>query len=78
MHDSIVITSKYAEPDTLDVESYSYIYSGTRFRRHLVYNVRYAVVPINSSLLTILLYYSFITTLVYNDRNYSVRLFYFN
>jgi hypothetical protein len=35
---------------------------------HLVYNVRYSVVPINSSLLTIKLYPSVITTLVYNDK----------
>jgi hypothetical protein len=37
-----------------------------RFTRHLIYNVRYFVVPINSSLLTITLYFSVITTLVYN------------
>jgi hypothetical protein len=40
--------------------------------RHLVYSVRYPVLPINSSLLTITLYYSVITTLVYNDTKYSV------
>jgi hypothetical protein len=34
--------------------------------RHLVYSVGYSVVPINSSLLTITLYFSVITTLVYN------------
>jgi hypothetical protein len=39
--------------------------------RHLVYSVRYSVVPINSSLLTITLYSSVITTLVYNDTKYS-------
>jgi hypothetical protein len=39
--------------------------------RHLVYNVRYSAVPINSSLLTITLYSSVITTLVYNDTKYS-------
>jgi hypothetical protein len=31
-----------------------------------------SVVPINSSLLTITVYYSIITTLVYNDTKYSV------
>jgi hypothetical protein len=35
--------------------------------RHLVYNVRYSVVPINSSLLTITEYASVIKTLAYND-----------
>jgi hypothetical protein len=35
-----------------------------------VYNVRYSVVPINSSLLTITLHYSVITTLVCNDTKY--------
>jgi hypothetical protein len=35
--------------------------------RHLVYSVRYSVVPINSSLLTVTLHYTVITTLVYND-----------
>ena len=35
--------------------------------RHRVYNVRYCVVRINSSLLTIPLYSSVITTLVYSD-----------
>jgi len=39
--------------------------------RHLVYDVRYFVVPIISSLLTITLYYSVITTLVYSDTKYS-------
>jgi hypothetical protein len=47
-------------------------YSGTRlqrhrFIRHLVYSVRYSVVPINSSLLTTPLHYSVRTTPVYND-----------
>jgi hypothetical protein len=36
-----------------------------RFMRHLVYNVRYSVVPINLSLLTITLHSSVITTSVY-------------
>jgi len=35
--------------------------------RHLIYSVKYSVVPINSSPLTVLLYSSVITTLVYND-----------
>jgi hypothetical protein len=35
--------------------------------RHLAYTVRYSVVPINSSLLTMTLYSSVITTLIYND-----------
>ena len=39
--------------------------------RHLVYNVRYSVVSINSSLLTITLYSSVITILVYNDTKHS-------
>jgi hypothetical protein len=47
-------------------------YKTHRFIRHLAYNVRYSVVPINSSLLTITLHYSVITTLVYNDTKYSV------
>jgi hypothetical protein len=42
------------------------------FKRHLVYNVRYSVVPINSSLLTITLYSSVITTLVYNNTKYCL------
>jgi hypothetical protein len=41
--------------------------------RNLVYNVRYSAVPINSWLLTVTLYFSVITTLVYNDTKYSVR-----
>jgi hypothetical protein len=36
------------------------------------YNVRFSVVTINSSLLTITLQSSVITTLVYNDTKYSV------
>jgi hypothetical protein len=40
--------------------------------RRLVYNVRYSAVAINSSLLTTTLYSSVITTLVYNDTEYSV------
>ena len=40
--------------------------------RHLVYNVIYSVVPINSSLLTITLDYLLRTTIVYNDTKYSV------
>jgi hypothetical protein len=43
-----------------------------RFLRHLAYKVRYSVVPVNSSLLTITILSSVITTLVYNDRKYSV------
>jgi hypothetical protein len=48
------------------------VYSRTRvkrhrFIRHLAYNVRCSVVPINSSPLTVTLYSSVITTLVYND-----------
>jgi hypothetical protein len=39
--------------------------------RHLGYSVRYALVPINSSLLTIKLYYSVRATLV-DDTKYSV------
>jgi hypothetical protein len=38
----------------------------------LVYNVRYSAVPINFSLLTTTLYSLLITTLVYNDKKYSV------
>jgi hypothetical protein len=40
--------------------------------RYLVYNVRYYVVSINSSLLTTTLHYSLLKTLVYNDTKYSV------
>jgi hypothetical protein len=40
--------------------------------RRLVYNVRHFVVPINFSLLTINLYFSFVTTLVYNGTKYSI------
>jgi hypothetical protein len=40
--------------------------------RHLIYNVRDSVVPINSSLLNITLYSSVIKTLVYNDAKYPV------
>jgi hypothetical protein len=39
--------------------------------RHSGYNVRYSVLPINSSPLTITLYSSVITTLVYNDKVFS-------
>jgi hypothetical protein len=45
-----------------------------RFIRHLAYTVRYSVVPTNSSLLTITLYSSVVTKLVYNDTRYSVPL----
>ena len=44
----------------------------TWFMRNLVYNVRYSVIPINCALLTVILYYSVRTTLVYNDTRYSV------
>jgi len=44
-----------------------------RFREHLAYNVRYPVLTINSSFLATVLYSSIITTLVYNDTNYSVH-----
>jgi hypothetical protein len=40
---------------------------------HLVYNVIYPVVTIKSSLLTITLYFSVITTLIYNGRKYPSR-----
>jgi hypothetical protein len=40
--------------------------------QHLVYSVRYSVVPSNYSLLTITLPYSVVTTLFYNDTEYSV------
>jgi len=53
------------------------MYSRTRkqwhwFIRHLVCFVSYSVVPINPSLLTIILYTSVRTTPVYNDTEYSV------
>jgi hypothetical protein len=35
--------------------------------RHLAYNVRYSVAPMNSSLLTITIHFSVIKTLVYNE-----------
>jgi hypothetical protein len=37
--------------------------------QHLAYSVRYSVVPINFSLLTVTLHSPVITTLVYNDTN---------
>jgi len=40
--------------------------------RYLAYNVRYSVVPINSSPLIVTLFSSVITTLVYNDTKCSV------
>jgi len=39
--------------------------------QHLVYNVRYSVVPINSSLLTVTSYSSDTTTLIHNDKIFS-------
>jgi hypothetical protein len=42
-------------------------YSDVEFMRLLVYNVRYSVVPTNSSLLTAALHSSARTTLAYND-----------
>jgi hypothetical protein len=36
--------------------------------RHLVYNVRYSVVPIDSSLLTLTLHYLVLTTLIYKGK----------
>jgi hypothetical protein len=58
------------------------LYSQTRwqrlqFVRHLVYCVSYYTVPFNSSLLTITLYCSVITTLVYNYTKYSVPFYNF-
>jgi hypothetical protein len=41
---------------------------------HPVYNVRYSVVPINTSLLTVTLHSLVKTTLVNNDTKYSVPL----
>lgn len=43
-----------------------------RFTRHLAYSVSDSVVPINSRLLVIKLYYSARTTLDYKDTEYSV------
>ena len=40
---------------------------------HPAYNVKYSVVPTNSSLFTIKWNYSVITTHVYNDTNFSLR-----
>jgi hypothetical protein len=42
--------------------------------RHPAYSVKYSVVPIISPLLTITLFSSVITTLVYNETKYSVPL----
>jgi hypothetical protein len=39
---------------------------------HLIYSIRNSVVPINSLLLTVTLYYSVKTTPIYNDTKYSV------
>jgi hypothetical protein len=41
--------------------------------RIIAYNVRYTVVPISPSLLTIMLFSSVITTLVYNDTDITFR-----
>ena len=41
------------------------VYNDIGCIRHLAYRVRYSVVPINSALLTIMLYSSVITTLIY-------------
>jgi hypothetical protein len=46
--------------------------------RHLVYNVKCSVVPVNYSLLTITLYTSFITTLANNDTKYSTLSWRYN
>jgi hypothetical protein len=59
-----------------DVPVTRYTYSRTclwqhRLARHLACSVQHSVVPINSSLLTVTLYSSLITTLVYNDIKYS-------
>jgi hypothetical protein len=47
------------------------------FIRNFAYNVRYIVVPTNSSLLAIKFYSSVIKTLVYNDTKYSVAFLFF-
>ena len=44
----------------------------SRFMRHLIYSVRYSVVPTNYSLLTITLQSSVRKTIVYNYTRYSV------
>lgn len=41
--------------------------------RHPAYTVIYSVAPINSALLTTILYTSVSTTLIYDDTEYSVR-----
>ena len=46
--------------------------------RHLAYSVRISVVPIDSSLLTITLYSSVSTTLVYNDTNVQSPSWHYN
>jgi len=51
--------------------------------RYIAYRVRYSAVPINSSPLTVTLFSSVVTTLVYNDTQYfmiiwpnsSIRMF---
>jgi hypothetical protein len=45
--------------------------------RHLACRVRYSVVPINLSLLTLTFYSLVITTLVYNDTKYDRVRFYY-
>jgi hypothetical protein len=45
----------------------------TLFLRHLFYIVGYYLVPINSSLLTIILYCSVVPTLVYDDTFIKLR-----
>jgi hypothetical protein len=43
-----------------------------QFIWHLIYSIRYSVVSIDSSLLTITSHYSVVATLIYNDTKYSV------
>ena len=68
-------------PDFIKAHKHTCIkYSRTRLKRHrfmphLVYSVRYSVLPMNSSLLNITVGPSDTTTLVYNDEKVIYSLF---
>jgi hypothetical protein len=49
----------------------NYITTSVYTTPHLIYSVKYSVVPIHSSLLTVTLYSLVITTLILNDKIFS-------
>jgi hypothetical protein len=70
------LKGKGMDYDNISVNTVNYTYTLTRLQRHrlmrhLAYTVIHSVVPINISPLTIKLYSSVRTTLVYNDTKYS-------